>query len=146
MGGAHILKLFCVGVENLDVGGDIPVTPFLGVRVEHLVRHLGHIQLVVTNRQYIVVNLVEDWHGHLAVLLGRVRQAGAVVQITCVDEKQVGAHVAGSLLHAAGESNKVTPVCTVVLLLDVTLEPTVRVGLELCQLGRGLLSFFNCSN
>lgn len=82
-----------------------------------------------TNRQEIVVDLVKDGHGPAPVDLGGVREAGPVVEVARVDEQQVDAHVAGRLLHAPAERHKVAPVGAVVLLLQVALQPAMRIGL-----------------
>lgn len=51
------------------------------------------------------------------------------MKITSVDDEQVGAHVASRLLHATSEGHKVTPVGTKVLLLEVTSQPAMGIGL-----------------
>ena len=42
--------------------------------------------------------------------------------LTCVDEKQINPHVTSLVLQVGGESNEVTPVRTIVLLLQMTLQ------------------------
>lgn len=136
--GADELELVGLGVLDLDVGSDIAVTPLLGIDVEHLIGNLSNVQLVVADRQKIVRDLVEDGHGELAILLGSVGETGTVVQITGINQKEVGAHVASSLLHATSKGNKVTPISAVVLLLEVALEPAVGVGLMIVSIAAPL--------
>lgn len=47
VGGAHVLVLARGLVQHLDVGRDILVSPFTRILVEHLVRNLAHVELVV---------------------------------------------------------------------------------------------------
>ena len=42
--------------------------------------------------------------------------------LTCVDEKQINPHVTSLVLQVGGKSNEVTPVRTIVLLLQMTLQ------------------------
>lgn len=48
MGGAHVLKLARLLVENLDIGRDVSVSPFLGVLIEHLVRNFGNVEFMIS--------------------------------------------------------------------------------------------------
>jgi hypothetical protein len=166
--GADVFVLARLLVEHLDVGRDISVSPFLGVFVEHLIRDLADVELVIafvhailarnqtativvtneaplTNGQQVILNLVEDGHRVAAVHLGGIREASAVVQVAGINKEQVNSHVASRLPHSAGKGDEITPVGAVVLLLQVTLEPSVGVGLRLPR-SIGLLCVTTFSN
>lgn len=51
------------------------------------------------------------------------------MEVARVDDQEIDAHVASSLLHAAGKGGKVAPVSAIVLFLQMTLEPSMGIGL-----------------
>ncbi len=95
-------------------------------------------------QQIVRVKLLEDRRRHLAVYSASIAEAGSIVKIacensfvrhvkgqveshsmldtlTCVNEEQINSHVTSLVLQVGGESNEVTPVRTIVLLLEMTL-------------------------
>lgn len=52
------------------------------------------------------------------------------MEVASVDDEEIDAHVPSRLLHAAAKGYKVAPIRAIVLLLQVTLEPAMSVGLQ----------------
>jgi hypothetical protein len=79
--GSNILELFGGGIDNLDIACDIFITIHLREVVEGLVSDLSDIELVIANRQKVIVDALENGVRDVAVWFGGVAQSRTVVQI-----------------------------------------------------------------
>lgn len=73
---ANVLKRARAGVADLDIASDVSVTVDLGELTEGLVCDAGNVQLVVTNGQHIVVDVLENGVRNLAIDTSAVRVGG----------------------------------------------------------------------
>ena len=78
---SNVFELPSGRVDNLHIARKVLVTIYLGELPESLVRDLGDIQLVVTDRQQIVIDVLENEIGNVAVWRCGVRETGAIVKI-----------------------------------------------------------------
>lgn len=85
--------------------------------------------MALTNSQQVVVKLLEDIVGQLAVRGRGVTQAGAIVQVTGIDNEHINAHVTSPVLHMPCEGNIIAPIRSVVPLFQMTLQPAVSIRL-----------------
>lgn len=75
--------LLGIVVVDLDVAGDVLLAVDRTEVDKSLLGNVGVVQLVVSNGENIVVNLLEDRVRDLAVETGGITETGTVVQITC---------------------------------------------------------------
>lgn len=143
-----ILVFAGVAVEDLHVGRDIPVAIVAGDVVEGLIGDFRNIEFVVANREKVVVDVLKDRIGVLASETGRIREAGAVVEIaftslavalqrshnalrgelTSVNKQQIDSQLLRLRLHVPRERHKVTPIGSIVLLLKMSLQPAMGIS------------------
>jgi hypothetical protein len=153
---SDVLELASSWVDDLYIAGEILVSVDLGEVAEGLVGDLGNIELVVSNGQQVVVDIFEDNIRDVAIGRCCITQSCTVVQVLsyvsgiaiflnhvrgpdrpqgnmrntnpCVYKKQVDSETPSFLLHVLSEANVVTPVRTIILLLDMTFKPSMGVG------------------
>lgn len=53
----------------------------------------------------------------------------AISILTSINEQQINCKISGLVLHVCRKGNKIPPICTIILFLDMTFKPAVRVGL-----------------
>lgn len=105
---------------------------------------------MVANCEQVVVYVFEDGVAQDAIETGCVAKTVTVMKIACraksisnsssnvdcnpkicltsVNKEQVSAVLPSLLLHVLSEAGEVAPIGTIVLLLEMSFEPTVRVG------------------
>lgn len=69
---------------------------------------LLHTEFMVPNAEKIIVDVLENDIGDVAIGGGGIAEAGAIMQIASVNEKKVDVVVDSSLVHVLDERHKVT--------------------------------------
>jgi len=97
-----VLELVRGRVDDLHVGGEITITVDLGELVECLVGnitgrmlamalpvrwlYLRNVQLVVTDGEQIIVEVLENGIGNVSIWRSSIRQTSTIVQVTSIDK------------------------------------------------------------
>lgn len=110
-------------VVDLNVRRDIAVTVGFGKLVGREVGDVGQIQLMITDRQQIIIDLLENRIAEHAIGRFGVAKTVPIVEIACIDDKHINAH--GSRLdpHFCNKATKITPIGAIVLFLQMALQP-----------------------
>lgn len=152
----NVLEFARGWIENLDVAREVLVAINLGKVAKSLIRNLGHIKLVVSDSQQVVVHVLKNGIRDVAVGRCGIAEPSAIVQILfpgqqghCflltrsallvpralmadtnprIDEKQIDAKFASFLFHVLCKAHEVAPVGTIVLFLDVPFQPSMGVS------------------
>lgn len=138
---ANILELLCSWIHDLDVTREVFVAIHFGEVVECLIGNFSHIKLVIPDGQQIVVDILKNRVRNVAVGCGRITQASPIMQVLrmsalihihgcmiriimlaypSIDQKQIYTKSFCFLFHVLRKAHIVSPVGSIVLLLDVT--------------------------
>lgn len=77
----NILKVACGWIEDLNIAGEILVSINFGEVAERLIRDFGHIKLVVSNGQQIVIHVLKNCIRDVAVRCCRIAEPSTVVEV-----------------------------------------------------------------
>lgn len=58
------------------------------------------------------------------------------MDIARINQQKINVHIMSRLLHATQRCGKITPISAVVLLFEMALKPTMRIGLMVENVGK----------
>ena len=89
---------------------------------------------MIPNSQQVILQIFENDIRNITIRHSGIRQTSAIMQITSINKKKINVIVNGRLIHMPNKRRKITPVSTVVLLLDVTYKRLVSAAKHIIQL------------
>lgn len=101
-------RLLHAVLDEVDITGDISATPIWCEVVICIIGNLSSVKLVVSNRQKVVGQLLEDGNRIFAIRCRHVSKTSAVVKVTTVNKNQVDTKNVGLRLHFSNEVGEVT--------------------------------------
>ena len=137
----YVFELTSRGINDLHITSDV----FLAIECTELIFGLigdfSDVEFVIADGQQVIIHVLENEIRDCSIRAGGITQAIAIVQIASVNQEEVHAKTSGLALHVAREGHKISPVCAIVLLLEVTFQPSMCIRgvheIQLAPLQRG---------